>query len=106
MGAGLCWGWVQGGPAEEEESLLPVACIQQVPCVPNPDSPPCPPSSQHREFDAVHRVRQVEKSLVRFLLRPELLAPIGQYYENPVRAAVVWLCLKTAVRLRLKTDCV
>lgn len=40
---------------------------------------------QQREFDAVHRVRAIEKSLLRFLLKPELLAPIGQYYENPVR---------------------
>jgi len=39
---------------------------------------------QQREFDAVHRVRAIEKSLLRFLLKPELLVPIGQYYENPV----------------------
>jgi hypothetical protein len=39
---------------------------------------------QQREFDAVHRVRQVEKSLLRFMLKPQLLTPIGAYYENPV----------------------
>lgn len=41
---------------------------------------------QQREFDAVHRVKSIERSLLRFLLKPQLLAPIGQYYDNPVRA--------------------
>ena len=32
----------------------------------------------------MHRVRQVEKSLLRFMLKPQLLTPIGAYYDNPV----------------------
>jgi hypothetical protein len=43
------------------------------------------PHPQQREFDAVHRVRAIEPSLLRFMLKPALLAPIGEYYEDPVR---------------------
>jgi senataxin len=46
--------------------------------------------SSQREFDAVHRVRAIEKSLLRFLLKPELLAPIGLYYENPEVRRSLW----------------
>lgn len=44
----------------------------------------------------MHRVRAVEKSLLRFLLKPELLSPIGQYYENPVSRKGLRLQFKLA----------
>ncbi|EFN53619.1 expressed protein [Chlorella variabilis] len=46
--------------------------------------------SSQREFDAVHRVRAIERSLLRFLLRPQLLAPIGEYYDNPEVRRSLW----------------
>ena len=64
------------------------------------------PVLQQREFDAVHRVRQVEKSLLRFMLKPQLLTPIGAYYDNPVRACgllvtALWTGLVVASMLLL-----
>ncbi|KAL4419979.1 hypothetical protein ABPG75_007077 [Micractinium tetrahymenae] len=46
--------------------------------------------SNQREYDAIHRVKAIERSLLRFLLRPQLLAPIGQYYENPEVRRGLW----------------
>ncbi|PSC75196.1 Helicase sen1 [Micractinium conductrix] len=46
--------------------------------------------SSEREFDAVHRVRSLQSSLLRFMLKPELLAPIGAYYDNPEVRRGLW----------------
>lgn len=59
-------------------------CFCTCQCLPTAHRPRPTPVLQQREFDAVHRVRQVEKSLLRFMLKPQLLTPIGAYYENPV----------------------
>ena len=58
----------------------------------------------------MHRVRSLQSSLLRFMLKPELLAPIGAYYDNPVRgdpacaahgcACGVCTRLHTGVRMR------
>lgn len=74
------------------KSHCSIGWLDPIPCKRCPPRPPL----QHREFDAVHRVRAVEKSLLRFLLKPELLSPIGQYYENPVSRKGLRLQFKLA----------
>jgi len=40
---------------------------------------------QEREFDALHSVRSIDSNLMRYMLRPKLLAKIGKTYEDAVR---------------------
>ena len=59
--------------------------------------------TSEREYNALHAVRQIDPELMQTMLKPKLLAEIGQIYENPVRFVFVVLSLYVVLTLVLES---